>query len=101
MTEAGCLAHARRKFFDLHAANKSQIAEFALAQFARVYEIERDVQDTPAPQRLQTRQQHSQPILDALHQWMVLQRQQVAGNSATAKAPGLQPQALGGAHTIH
>jgi len=31
------LAHARRKFFDLHAANKSTIAEFALAQFARVY----------------------------------------------------------------
>lgn len=24
VTEAGCLAHARRKFFDLHAANKSQ-----------------------------------------------------------------------------
>ena len=86
VTEAGCLAHARRKFFELHAANKSQIAEFALAQFARVYEIERAAQDKPAPQRLQMRQQHSRPVLDALHQWMVLQRQQVAGNSATAKA---------------
>jgi transposase len=85
VTEAGCLAHARRKFFDLHAANKSQIAEFALQQFARVYEIEREVQDKPPPERLQTRQQRSRPILDAL-QWMVLQRQQVAGNSATAKA---------------
>ena len=52
VTEAGCLAHARRKFFDLHAANKSLIAEFALTQFARVYEIERAVQDTPAPQPL-------------------------------------------------
>lgn len=30
VTEVGCLAHARRKFFDLHAANQSQIAEFAL-----------------------------------------------------------------------
>ena len=86
VTEAGCLAHARRKFFDLHAANKSQIAEFALAQFARVYELERAVQDKPASERLQTRQQYSRPILDALHQWMVLQRQQVAGNSATATA---------------
>ena len=36
VTEVGCLAHARRKFFDLHAANQSQIAEFALQQFARV-----------------------------------------------------------------
>ena len=86
VTEAGCLAHARRKFFDLHAANKSQIAEFALAQFARVYEIERAAQDKPAPERLQMRQLHSRPVLDALHQWMVLQRQQVTGNSATAKA---------------
>ncbi len=86
VTEAGCLAHARRKFFDLHAANKSQIAGFALTQFARVYEIERDVQTLSAPQRQQVRQQHSRPLLDALHEWMVLQRQQVAGNSATAKA---------------
>jgi len=30
ITEAGCWAHARRKFFELHAANKSQIAEQAL-----------------------------------------------------------------------
>ena len=86
VTEAGCLAHVRRKFFDLHAAGKSQIAELALTQFARVYEIERQVQPLAAPERLQVRQQHSRPILDALHQWMVLQRQQVAGNSATAKA---------------
>ncbi len=86
VTEAGCLAHARRKFFELHAASKSQIAEFALSQFARVYEIEREVQSAPAPERLQARQQRSRPILDALHQWMVLQRQQVAGYSATSKA---------------
>ena len=86
VTEAGCLAHARRKFFELHAAHKSQIAEWALQQFARVYEIERDVQALPAPQRLEIRQHCSRPVLDALHEWMVLQRQQVAGNSATAKA---------------
>ena len=27
VTEAGCMAHARRKFFDLHANNQSQIAD--------------------------------------------------------------------------
>lgn len=84
--EAGCLAHARRKFFDLHVANKSQIAAFALQQFARVYEIEREVRVLSADQRLEIRQRQSRPVLDALHEWMVLQRQQVAGNSATAKA---------------
>jgi hypothetical protein len=29
VTQVGCLAHARRKFFDLHAANQSQIVDFA------------------------------------------------------------------------
>ncbi len=30
VAEVGCLGHARRKFFDLHVSNKSQIAQSAL-----------------------------------------------------------------------
>ncbi len=86
VTEVGWLAHARRKFFDLHAANQSQIAEFALQQFARVYEIEREVKELEAEQRQAVRQQQTRPILDALHEWMTLQRRQVPDGSATAKA---------------
>ena len=86
LTEVGCLAHSRRKFFDLHAANKSQIAEFALAQFARIYDIEREVKDLKTEQRQVIRQQQTKPVLDALHQWMLLQRQKVPEGSATAKA---------------
>ena len=85
MTEVGCLAHARRKFFDLHAANKSQIAGFALEQFAKVYEIEREVKDLNVQQRKAIRQQHTKPVLDALHQWMTLQRHKLPDSSATAK----------------
>ncbi len=88
VTEVGCLAHARRKFFDLHTANKSQIAEYAINQFAQVYEIEQQLKNLPQAQRLEMRQQRSRPIMDALHEWMLRQRQQVAGNSATAKALG-------------
>ena len=86
VTEVGCLAHARRKFFDLHAANKSQLAGFALEQFAKVYDIEREVKELNADQRKAIRQQHTKPILDALHQWMTLQRQKLPDSSATAKA---------------
>ena len=86
VTEVGCLAHARRKFFDLHAANKSQIAGFALEQFSRVYDIEREVKNLDGDQRKTIRQQQSKPLLDALHQWMALQRQKVPDGSATAKA---------------
>lgn len=86
VTEVGCLAHARRKFFDLHAASQSQIAEFALQQFARVYDIEREVKELSGQQRQTVRQQQTRPILDALHEWMTLQRRQVPDGSATAKA---------------
>jgi len=86
VTEVGCLAHARRKFFDLHVSNKSQIAEFALEQFARVYDIEREVKELDAHQRQKVRQHKVRPVLDALHQWMTLQRQKVPNGSATAKA---------------
>ena len=86
ITEVGCLAHARRKFFDLHAANKSQIAGFALEQLAKVYDIEREVKDLNADQRQGIRQQHTKPVLDALHEWMALQRQKLPDSSATARA---------------
>ena len=84
--EAGCLAHARRKFFDLHATNKSQLAGFALAQLGKVYDIERQVKELNEEQRLGLRQQHTKPVLDALHQWMSLQRQKLPDSSATARA---------------
>ncbi len=41
ITEIGCMAHARRKFFDLHVANKSQLAEQALHSIGGLYEVER------------------------------------------------------------
>ena len=86
VTEVACLAHARRKFFDLHAANKSQIAGFALEQLAKVYDIEREVKDLNADKRQGILQQHTKPVLDALHEWMALQRQKLPDSSATTKA---------------
>lgn len=40
IVEIGGMAHARRKFFDLHAANKSQLAEQALLTIGALYEVE-------------------------------------------------------------
>ena len=41
--EVGCMAHARRHFFELHANHQSQIAAQALHYIAQLYEIEREV----------------------------------------------------------
>ena len=86
ITEAGCLAHARRKFFDLHVSNKSQIAAQALLYISQLYDVEREVKDLNADERRQIRQTQSKPLADAFAQWMVLQRQKVTDGSAIAKA---------------
>ncbi|MBC5784860.1 IS66 family transposase [Ramlibacter sp. USB13] len=86
ITEAGCLAHARRKFHELWANHKSTLAEQALALFARLYEVEREIADLPADERLRLRQLKARPAADALHAWLLAQRQKVPPGSATAKA---------------
>jgi transposase len=86
VTEAGCLAHARRKFHELWANHKSTLAQQALALFGRLYEIEREVADLPAEERLQIRQAKAKPAADSLHAWLTAQRQKVPPGSATAKA---------------
>ena len=86
VTEVGCLAHARRKFFDLHVANKSQVAQSALQQIGTIYEIERELKNLDPDERQRIRQLRSAPIMDALHRWMLLTRQKITDGSATAKA---------------
>ena len=85
VTEAGCLAHARRKFFDLWANHKSTVAEEALKYFVQLYEVEREVQGLTPDERRQVRQLKAQPVADALNKWLTLQRQKVPDGSATAK----------------
>ena len=86
VTEVGCLAHARRKFFDLHAANQSQIAQQALAQFGQIYGVEREIKELAPDERRRIRQERSKPFVDLLHQWLIAHRQKITDGSATARA---------------
>ncbi|PRG64644.1 IS66 family transposase [Burkholderia multivorans] len=86
ITEIGCAAHARRKFFELHANHKSQVAEQALKYFGALYDVERDVAELKPDRRREVRQERARPIADALHEWMVAQRKLVSEGSAIAKA---------------
>lgn len=51
ITEVGCMAHSRRKFFDLHVAAKSQIAGQACTYISQLYDVERDAQHLNAAER--------------------------------------------------
>jgi transposase len=86
VTEAGCWAHARRKFFEAHKLNKSEIAKEAVARIAQLYAIEQEVQTLSAMQRLQIRQERSAPLLAAFKVWLLEQRAQLARADVTAKA---------------
>ncbi len=86
VVEVGCMAHARRPFFELHTNHKSQIAQAALKFFIQLYEVEREIRDASADHRRQIRQARAKPIADAFHVWLKGQRLQVPDGSATAKA---------------
>ena len=86
VTELACLAHARRKFFDLYAANQSPVAAEALRRIGELYDVERLGMSMDAASRLQLRQQEARPRLDALRVWLVQTRITVADGGATAKA---------------
>ena len=86
VTEIGCMAHARRKFFELHATNKSQLAEQALRYIQLLYEIEHEVRDLEPDLRRRIRQEKAVPVMDVLHAWMITQRLLVHDGSAISKA---------------
>ena len=86
MTEIGYMAHARRKFFDLHATNKIQLAEQALRCIQALYEREQEVRDLEPDARRRIRKEKAAPAMDALHAWMIAQRELVHDGVAIAKA---------------
>jgi transposase len=86
--EVGCWAHVRRKFFELHVAAKSALAEVALDHIGALYGVERAIQDEGLDVKLATarRQQESKPRLLALHAWLLAQRECITDGTGTAKA---------------
>ena len=82
--EAGCGAHARRKFDELD--DKSQVGREAIRRFERIYRIERAIANLSSERRLQMRQELTRKRWDAMHEWLLLERGRVADGSATARA---------------
>ena len=85
-TEVGCWAHVRRKFFELHVANKSPMAAEALRRIALLYEIEQRGKELSVEKRQVLRQTESVPVLLSLHAWLKEQTALIAPNSGMAKA---------------
>ena len=98
--EAGCFAHARRKFFELAdvegAARKKsrgektgQIYPIALEAVQRLdalFEIERTINGKTAQERLAVRQELSAPLMTELHTWLTAQLAKLSRHHDLAKA---------------
>jgi len=86
ITGALCMAHARRKLFEAHKLNGSQIAGEAVKLIAKLYEIEREAHALEAQERWRLRQSQAKPVAEALHAWLLAQRRMLAKSDVTAKA---------------
>ncbi|MES0404102.1 MAG: IS66 family transposase, partial [Hyphomicrobium sp.] len=84
--EVACLAHIRRKFFDIHTAQGSGIAKEALERIAELYTIEASIRGDPPDKRRAARQKHATPLIDDLEAWLQAQLTQISGKSVLASA---------------
>ena len=94
--EVGCMAHARRKFHELHVTGQSLISIEALELFQSLYAVEREIDErfeknqTPLPRDAQIvrqiRQQKAKPIADRLYAWLQQKRLGTTKNADITKA---------------
>ena len=52
VAEAACMAHVRRKFFDVFETSKSPLARTAMDKIAALYGIEAEIRGRPSDERL-------------------------------------------------
>ena len=94
VTHLGCLAHVRRKFDEALKAQKKATgrAKYVLETLAQLYKIEKQTLEKPASGVTQTehtytlRQTKSRPILDALQEWLIKNKEEVLPQSLIGKA---------------
>ena len=100
IVEAGCFAHARRKFFELAdvaaaARKKSRgeragliypIALEAVQRIDALFDIERAINGRSAAERLAVRREHSAPLIAELHAWLEEQLARLSRSHHLAKA---------------
>jgi transposase len=98
--EAGCFAHARRKFFELAdieaaARKKSRgertgmvypIALEAVQRLDALFDIERGINGKSPAERLAIRQELSTPLIAELHAWLIGQLAKLSRSHDLAKA---------------
>ena len=84
--EAACWAHVRRKFYDIHVATGSPIAEEALHRIGELYDIEKEIRGQPPDHRRRVHQARAGPKLEALKSWLIAAQRKLPKKSELAGA---------------
>lgn len=84
--EMACLAHVRRKFVDVHAAQGGAVAEEAIRRIAALYAVEQQARGQSPGERSTLRQIQAKPLFDDLETWLETQLSKISGKSPLAGA---------------
>lgn len=83
---AGCWAHSRRKFYELHVAGSSQIATETVERMAELWKLEAAVRGQSPEARAAARQAVSAPIVTGLFTLWQQTLPRISGKSKLAEA---------------
>src|ERR1700677_2173903 len=86
MRLAGCWAHLRRRFFDLHANGESVVATATVEQMKLLWAVEDDVRGRPAEAWLAARRAASVPVVQSLFDLWERDLPRISGKSKLAEA---------------
>jgi len=92
-----CWSHARRKFFELAdiagnvrknkpAHDISPVALEAVKRIDAIFDAEREINGMDAAARLAVRQERCRPMVEALHDWLLVEGARLSKHNSVAKA---------------
>ena len=85
--EIGCMAHTRRKFFDIANTVKGEsVAKDALERIAKLYHCDNHTKNMTPNQRYYFRKKYLKIHYRQWHRWLVKQKQQTIPNTPICKA---------------
>jgi hypothetical protein len=78
-TEVGCLAHARRRFWEAATVTKDVAAREGLLRLRAIFELEAEWADLPPQRRHARRQLQARPLVDDFFAWAEREFERVKG----------------------
>ncbi|MER9420791.1 IS66 family transposase, partial [Mesorhizobium sp. M0306] len=84
--EAACLAHLRRKIFDVHDSQPTELSTTVMAGIQAIYWIEEEIRGLPPAERLAARRRRTRPLVRALRRQLMRQGKGLSRHADIAKA---------------